>query len=215
MPADRCAECHEKQTREFLSSVHANSAKHALKNARLLAQIPAMQRVGCMGCHDLGTGPAGGCNACHGAHRNSAADARRPEACGTCHMGPDHPHIEAWEASPHGVAYRASGDDERQSPSCTTCHMPAGTHDVSSGLTLGKSGSGAVLEGEVAPIPMHTMTREFAEAQRASMISRAASAATPPAKPGVRSKMPMRSSERPIGSSCARSRSSRRSTPTA
>ncbi len=178
VPASRCAQCHEKQTEEFLNSSHANARTNALKNARLLAQIPAMQRRGCMGCHDLGGGEEGRCNACHGAHRHSAADARRPEACGTCHMGPDHPHIEAWEASPHGVAYGATGDT-KQAPTCASCHMPRGTHDASAGITLGRSGSGAVLKGEKAPIPMHEIDAETARTQRDVMVKRCAECHTP------------------------------------
>ena len=179
VPARRCQPCHEEQTAEFLASAHNQASPHALANARLLAQIPAMQRVGCMGCHDMGGGEEGSCGGCHGGHRSSAADARLPEACGTCHMGPDHPHIEAWEASPHGVAYRASGGDERQAPSCVGCHMPRGTHDVSLGLTIGKAGSGAVLEGEDMPIPMHTITREEAREERARMLERCTRCHTP------------------------------------
>jgi hypothetical protein len=171
VPAGRCATCHEQETAEFLASPHAHAAEGALGNARLLAQIPAMQRRGCMGCHDLGTGEHGGCNACHGAHRHSAADARRPESCGRCHMGPDHPHLEAYLASPHGVAWEACGGDERQAPSCVTCHMPGGTHAVGGGITRGRSGSGAVLEGETQPIPMHVISPEHARTQREAMLA--------------------------------------------
>ncbi len=179
VPAERCRPCHEDQTEQFLASVHAAASGHAQANGRLLAQIPAMQRLGCMGCHDMGGGEEGACNGCHSAHTASAAEARRPEACGTCHMGPDHPHIEAWEASPHGIAYRASGGDERQAPNCVTCHMPRGTHDVSSGITIGRSGSGAVFEDETPPIPMHTITREHAETERARMLERCTRCHTP------------------------------------
>lgn len=172
VPASRCRPCHETQTDEFLASNHNQASQNALMNARLMAQIPAMRRIGCMGCHDMGGGEEGSCGGCHGGHRQSSADARRPEACGTCHMGPDHPHIEAWEASPHGIAFRASGDDERQAPSCVGCHMPRGTHDVSIGITLGASGSGAVFEGEESPIPMHRISRERAAIEREAMLER-------------------------------------------
>jgi len=178
VPAARCARCHEKETREFLSSVHAQADRQALENGRLLAQIPAMQRRGCMGCHDQGGGDSGRCNACHGAHRHRASDARRPEACGACHMGPDHPHIEAWQSSLHGVIYGATRD-ERQAPTCATCHMPKGTHDVSGGITIGRAGSGAVLEGETPPIPMKTISVEHAATQRAEMLRRCTACHTP------------------------------------
>ena len=132
-----CEGCHPDATIEFKRSVHGRALIDASKNARLLAQIPAVRRLGCLGCHDMG-GPGGGsCGGCHGAHRFSAADAREPEACGACHMGPDHPQFEAWEASRHGVVFRAT-HDEKQAPACVTCHMPRGTHDVSGGITIGR-----------------------------------------------------------------------------
>lgn len=173
VPASRCQGCHERQTIEFRQSVHGRALPDALANARLLAQIPAMQRRGCLGCHDMGGGKEGRCNSCHGAHRFSAADARRPEACGGCHMGPDHPHIEAWEASRHGVAFQAHRD-ERQAPTCASCHMPRGTHEVSSGITIGRAGSGSVLLGETPPIPMKILDPKRAEEERAVMLSRCA-----------------------------------------
>lgn len=170
VPAARCQGCHPKQTLEFRQSVHARALPDALENARLLAQIPAMQRRGCLGCHGMGGAEQGGrCDDCHGAHRFSAADARRPEACGTCHLGPDHPQIEAYEASKHGVAFAAAGD-EAQAPTCAGCHMPSGTHDVSGGITIGRAGSGAVLEGETPPIPMRTIPEEEAKKRRESML---------------------------------------------
>ncbi len=169
VPASACARCHAKETRTFLASVHAQASKDARGNGRFLAQIPAVQRRGCLACHDSG-GETGRCNGCHGAHRHSAADARRPEACGVCHMGPDHPHLEAWEASPHGVVYGAT-HDTRQAPTCVTCHMDGGTHDVSRGVTIGRAGSGAVLEGEVAAIPMRHISKARYESERAKMLA--------------------------------------------
>jgi len=166
-----CQGCHEKEALEFKASAHGRARKHALANARLMAQIPAMQRQGCLGCHDMGGRQGGRCDDCHGAHRYSAADARRPEACGVCHRGPDHPHIEAFEASKHGVVYKMT-HDEKQAPTCATCHMPEGTHDVSGGLTIGRAGSGAVLEGEEPPIPMKVFSREKVERERDAMIQR-------------------------------------------
>jgi hypothetical protein len=156
VPESVCGACHEKATQEFRRSPHHRMRTGALASARLMAQIPAMQRRGCLGCHDQGArapGEAehpqdGRCTMCHGGHRFSSEDARQPEACGLCHRGPDHPHIEAWEASPHGVAWRASGKD----------------------IGLGASGSGAVLEGEKAPIPMRTVTAAAVEEGRTHML---------------------------------------------
>ncbi len=83
-------------------------------------------------------GSLGACTACHQRHAFSAAQARRPENCGKCHLGPDHPQAEIYEESKHGIAYRAHeadmnldsakwvlGEDYTAAPTCATCHMSA------------------------------------------------------------------------------------------
>ena len=93
-------------------------------------------------------GSAGSCSACHTRHRFSAAQAREPETCGKCHLGPDHPQIEVYQESKHGILWEANknrlnldrkswkaGVDYTAAPSCATCHMSATrtqavTHDV-------------------------------------------------------------------------------------
>jgi hydroxylamine dehydrogenase len=93
-------------------------------------------------------GSRGSCSACHSRHRFSVAQARQPENCGKCHMGPDHPQIEIYEESKHGIAYHANkdemnldnpswivGKDYDAAPTCATCHMSATrslpvTHDI-------------------------------------------------------------------------------------
>lgn len=93
-------------------------------------------------------GSEGACTACHSRHAFSAAQARTPDTCGKCHMGPDHPQIEIYNESKHGIAYRANitkmnldnskwvvGEDYSAAPTCATCHMSATkeqrvTHDV-------------------------------------------------------------------------------------
>ncbi len=132
--------------------------------------------VGCEKCHgnvvkvkngkfEPGTWPNGGigrvnpdgsrgsCTACHTRHVFSVAEARKPETCGTCHMGPDHPHIEIYLESKHGVIY--SSEKEKwnfdipgnswdvkhfRAPTCATCHMSGigklePTHDVGKRLS--------------------------------------------------------------------------------
>ena len=74
-----------------------------------------------------------GCIACHTRHSFSLAEARKPEACYTCHMGPDHPNYEAYMSSKHGSIYVARGNDwdwnqplteaEWDAPTCAYCHM--------------------------------------------------------------------------------------------
>ena len=44
-------------------------------------------------------GSWGSCSACHSRHEFSAELARRPENCGKCHMGHDHPHFEVFGES--------------------------------------------------------------------------------------------------------------------
>jgi hypothetical protein len=183
VPASACKECHPKETVTFRKSVHGRAMADAAGNARLLMQIPAMQRLGCMGCHSTG-GPDptrdddGHCNACHGAHRYSVEEARLPESCGLCHRGPDHPHIEAFEASRHGVAWLATHDDEI-APTCVTCHMDGNDHDFSAGLTIGRAGSGAVLEGEQPPVPMKVFSEKRVAKERGKMIARCLPCHTP------------------------------------
>lgn len=93
-------------------------------------------------------GSLGACTACHQRHEFSMVQARRPEACGKCHLGPDHPQKEVYEESKHGINFFANidrmnldsskwivGEDYDAAPTCATCHMSATrelpvTHDV-------------------------------------------------------------------------------------
>jgi len=83
-------------------------------------------------------GSEGSCSACHSRHSFSAFQARHPDNCGKCHMGPDHPQLEIYHESKHGVAFRAFkdklnmdsakwvvGEDYHLAPTCATCHMSA------------------------------------------------------------------------------------------
>jgi len=74
-----------------------------------------------------------GCVACHTRHAYDLTEARKPEACYTCHMGPDHPNYEAYMSSKHGSVYAARGaawnwtvplvDAAYETPTCSYCHM--------------------------------------------------------------------------------------------
>ena len=92
-------------------------------------------------------GSLGSCTSCHTRHEFSIAEARKPETCGQCHLGPDHPQIEIYEESKHGNIYGAMGEewnwdskewgaDDIGAPTCATCHMSAfggaveATHNV-------------------------------------------------------------------------------------
>jgi hypothetical protein len=93
-------------------------------------------------------GSLGACNACHTRHSFSKKQARQPENCGKCHLGPDHPQKEIYDESKHGIAYFGQkekmnmasdswvvGEDYYEAPTCATCHISATanqavTHDV-------------------------------------------------------------------------------------
>lgn len=93
-------------------------------------------------------GSKGTCSACHNRHSFSVSQARNPENCGKCHMGPDHPQLEIYSESKHGINFAAHkesmnlksdkwvvGVDYTAAPTCATCHISATpdmgiTHDV-------------------------------------------------------------------------------------
>jgi len=98
-------------------------------------------------------GSVGSCSACHTRHTFSIAQARKPETCGQCHLGPDHPQREIYEESKHGNLVSANGEDynwdapgeewgpdDIEAPTCATCHMSGfggalePTHNVSARL---------------------------------------------------------------------------------
>jgi len=132
-----CTFCHKPGSAEPV--VHAECAM-------FLAQSPEMQRQGCNSCHIVEVR----CDTCHTKHGTDLSLAKNPATCGSCHMGPDHPQVEMWESSPHGVIYR-HGEKER-APSCVTCHMSKGSHNVSRGIVI------SLPEGAVS---MRKQEREF------------------------------------------------------
>lgn len=84
---------------------------------------------GCDMCHSI----QHKCDSCHTRHAFKASESRRPEACQTCHNGPDHPDIEFYRDSKHGSIYLIDGknwdwnkplkDAKYISPTCQSCHM--------------------------------------------------------------------------------------------
>jgi cytochrome c553 len=155
-----CAECHEQQVKEFMNSKHAigqmvMKAEGAEGPDRAVFEPLIATKHGCEQCHNIGNywpdGSVGECDACHSKHQFSVAQARRPETCGECHIGPDHPHIEIFMESKHGNIYASFSNKwdwnyktgERvpfNAPTCATCHMSAAppavksTHNVSERL---------------------------------------------------------------------------------
>jgi hypothetical protein len=119
-----CAQCHESEVAAF------NAGKHfygweAMQSVPTYEMMPtAVTDKGCVVCHQVGyiweDGSRGRCDSCHTRHVFSAEEARKPEACGTCHTG-DHPQYEMWANSKHGKLYQMEGDTGR-APTCVTCH---------------------------------------------------------------------------------------------
>jgi hydroxylamine dehydrogenase len=170
-----CARCHDQEYRQQKGSHHAKAGQILGSLDNLLGEVvggmPAVD-AGCRQCHgsivkvasngrptsdtwpNTGMGRInpdgswGACSACHTRHEFSVRQARQPEACGKCHLGPDHPQIEVWNESKHGIMYHASrealnleGENWRAGreyfvgPTCASCHMSAAgdqevTHDV-------------------------------------------------------------------------------------
>ena len=175
-----CSRCHPSEAAEYDRSKHANTIELINKidpwlNGGMNNKIERI--TGCYHCHgteikftedgefDKGTWPnvgvgrinpdgsKGSCSSCHTRHRFSLAEARKPEACGQCHLGPDHPQIEIYTESKHGAIYDTDGDMwnwtaapgawtpgvDYRSPTCSVCHMSGNgelqtTHDVTERL---------------------------------------------------------------------------------
>ncbi len=172
-PGD-CGRCHPRESKQFLSSKHARTYEiqtAELKDPFLRGMTSEIERaVGCWACHgsDLASGTLtpenwpnvgcgrlnpdgknGSCAICHTAHRFDIAEARKPENCGQCHLGPDHPQDEIYFESKHGKKYLAGADEwnfeaapdawepatDFTAPTCAACHMSgigplSTTHDV-------------------------------------------------------------------------------------
>lgn len=127
------------------------------RNAIAELEGPDMRKFTCEGCHNIGKpaadGSVGQCQKCHLRHEFSLEQARKPETCNACHIGPDHPQWEIYQESPHGIAYLTSGStwnwnaepgtltvEDFPAPTCATCHMSGfgtqgTTHDVGDRLT--------------------------------------------------------------------------------
>ncbi len=177
-----CGRCHQKEMTEVDNSYHATAGLILESQDAYLAHVSAGEPVailGCESCHGgkvkidpnspnklspkswpnsgIGRlnpdGSKGSCNACHTRHSFSKAQARQPEACSKCHLGPDHPQKEVYEESKHGNTYYTNiekmnldsdswvvGIDYFAAPTCATCHMSAApglalTHDVGSRIS--------------------------------------------------------------------------------
>jgi hypothetical protein len=170
-----CSQCHDTEFTQNKGSHHAKAGQILGSLDNYLGEVvggePAVN-AGCRQCHGgivkvdsrgrptpdtwpntgMGRinpdGSSGSCTACHTRHQFSVRQARQPEGCGKCHLGPDHPQIEVWNESKHGVMYHANretmnldsdlwrpGQEYFSGPTCASCHMgatskEASTHDV-------------------------------------------------------------------------------------
>jgi len=203
-----CSRCHPAEAAEYARSKHANTREIIWKIDPWLKQglNSDIERItGCYDCHgtevkikdgkfeentwpNVGVGrinpdgSRGSCSVCHTRHRFSVAEARKPEACDQCHLGPDHPQIEIYRESKHGTIYHAEGDEwnwnaapgmwtpgvDYRAPTCSVCHMSgingvATTHDVTERLSWETQAPLTVRPSDFAPWPAKNDWRQERE----------------------------------------------------
>jgi cytochrome c553 len=196
-----CSRCHPDEVSQYSRSKHANTLEIIWKIDPWLnfgMNSETERESGCYHCHgtvlrvkdgklDPSTWPnvgvgrinldgsRGSCTSCHTRHRFSLMEARKPEACGQCHLGPDHPQIEIYMESKHGSLYTAFKNEynwnaapgawtpgvDFRSPTCASCHMSgAGTvptsHDVTERLSWETQAALTVRPSEFSPFPAKT-----------------------------------------------------------
>lgn len=140
-----CGACHPKQAGEFMRGRDFGKPNHPQSwegsvsvpwYAELYRKGEGYLMVGCDQCHQN----MSSCDDCHFSHGFSAAQARRPEVCSGCHMGPDHPDWESYEHSKWGIIYQTTGEKwnwekklsevipgiDYPAPTCQYCHMYVG-----------------------------------------------------------------------------------------
>jgi predicted heme/steroid binding protein/uncharacterized membrane protein len=209
---ERCSMCHQQEVDEYRRSKHANTLRiintidkwliHGMNNETERA-------TGCFACHgttvvfedgkpaegswpNVGVGRKnpdgtfGSCTSCHTRHSFSVEEARKPEACDQCHLGPDHPQIEIYNESKHGTIYHAEGDSwtwrpedfswtagtDYRAPTCASCHMSEApgvekSHDVTERLAWELQAPLTIRPSEFAAFPAPTDWREERAKMRA------------------------------------------------
>ena len=127
------------------------------RNAIAALEGSAITPFACENCHSIGVpaadGSVGRCQKCHIRHVFSLEQARKPETCNNCHIGPDHPQWEIYQESAHGILYATNGSTwnwdaepgnltviDFPAPTCALCHMSGfgttgTTHDVGDRLS--------------------------------------------------------------------------------
>lgn len=207
-----CSRCHPDEAKEYNISKHANTIEIIWKidpwlNDGMNSEIE--RASGCYYCHgsvlktkdgeldpatwpNVGVGRVnldgskGSCTSCHTRHRFSVMEARKPEACGQCHLGPDHPQIEIYMESKHGDIYTAFGDEynwesppgawtpgvDYRGPTCASCHMSGSgdistTHDVTRRLSWELQAPLTIRPSEFKPFPAKTDWKTERQAMKA------------------------------------------------
>ncbi len=203
-----CGGCHPLQAEQFARSKHAGTIKiiSQMDNWLKDGMNNTTERItGCYACHGTsvkvrqgapvdGTWPnvgigrvnpdgsRGSCSSCHTRHRFSISEARKPEACDQCHLGPDHPQIEIYAESKHGSIYQAEKDqwcfdpeDRRwtagrdfRAPTCAACHISAAgkvpaSHDITERLAWETQTPLTIRPRDFAPLPAKTDWRKERE----------------------------------------------------
>ena len=196
-----CSRCHPDEAKQYQASKHANTLELIWKidpwlNKGMNSDVE--RTAGCFHCHgtilkkangaiDPATWPnvgvgrinfdgsRGSCTSCHTRHRFSVMEARKPEACGQCHLGPDHPQIEIYMESKHGDIYTAYGHDynwnaapgtwtpgvDYRAPTCAACHISGAgdvltSHDVTERLSWETQAPLTVRPQDFKPFPAKT-----------------------------------------------------------
>jgi hydroxylamine dehydrogenase len=158
---EKCGECHKNQLEEFRKGRHSIAFDRMRIQGEYLGIPQEIRAAFCERCHGIEKR----CNSCHTSHRFSLYEARNPDACGVCHLGPDHPHKEMYESSLHGTIYKLTQNPDR-APRCITCHMPEGTHNSSFGIARGPAGT----RSEVVDLKEVPISKEEEEKKRDEMI---------------------------------------------
>jgi len=196
-----CSRCHPDEAKQYSVSKHANTQEIIWQIDSWLkdGMNSDFERAsGCYHCHgtilkvkdgklDPATWPnvgvgrinpdgsKGSCTSCHTRHRFSVMEARKPEACGQCHLGPDHPQIEIYMESKHGDIYTAHGSEynwkaapgtwsagvDFRGPTCASCHMSGSgsvltSHDVTERLAWESQAPLTIRPQDFKPFPAKT-----------------------------------------------------------
>ncbi|KIE58525.1 cytochrome C [Methylacidiphilum kamchatkense Kam1] len=143
-----CGSCHVRQFAESESERkqkwphnewpqgHPSHAVDWEANVNLAAWAAMSERAVAQGC-DMCHYQQNRCDGCHTRHSFSAAEARNPLSCATCHNGVDHNEFENYMLSKHGTIFQAQAKNWNfdvplkdaiakggyTAPTCASCHF--------------------------------------------------------------------------------------------